>query len=78
MGNPDSHDILKLARLTAEKKKVLVWSGSLEKIREARAITGSSRILALPENRYGATDMNDARERLRKIRKWEHAAKRNW
>jgi hypothetical protein len=78
MGNPDSHDLLKLAKLTSEKKKVLVWSGSLDKISEARAITGSSRILALPENRYGATDMNDARERLRKIRKWGAVAKRNW
>lgn len=78
MGNPDSHDILKLARLTAEKKKVLVWSGSLEKINEARAITGSSRILSLPENRYGATDLNDARECLQKIRHWGSIAKKNW
>lgn len=78
MGNPDSHDLLKLARLAAEKKKVIVWSGSLEKIREAWALAGSSRILSLPENRYGAKSLADARERVARVRNFQTIPKANW
>lgn len=78
MGNPDNHDLLKLSENAVEKNKVIVWSGSLEKIREARAITGSSRILALPENRYGGKNLNDAKMRLKRVRNWQTIEKTEW
>jgi hypothetical protein len=78
LGNPDLHDLLKLSRLIKETGKVLVWSGSLEKIGEAREITGSSRILSLPENRYGAKNIDDAKRKLELVKNWRPIEKSMW
>ena len=78
LGNPDDHDLVEIARRIAGKDKVLIWSGSLERIREACAITGNTRILALPENRYGAKDLDDARERLDRVRGFQPIPKAAW
>lgn len=78
LGNPDCHDPIEIAHRIAGKAKVLVWSGSLERIREVCAITGNTRILALPENRYGARDLEDARRRLAQVRRFEPIPKAPW
>lgn len=78
LGNPDYHDFLDIARRIADKQKILVWSGSLDRIREALEITGYRNILALPENRYGATDLEDARWRLEQARRFQPLPKRAW
>ncbi|MCX6991947.1 MAG: hypothetical protein NT011_02270 [Kiritimatiellaeota bacterium] len=78
LGNPDMHDILALARKIAGKDKVLVWSGSLDKIREACEITGYTRILALPENRYGGKNLDDAKDRLARARKFQAIKAATW
>jgi hypothetical protein len=78
LGNPDFHDLLEIARRIAGRAKILVWSGSLERVREACAITGNTRILALPENRYGARDLADARERLARVRCFQTIPKAAW
>lgn len=78
MGNPDLHDFEHLAKKAVEKKKIIIWSGSLENIGKIRAITGSTRILALPENRYGAKSLEDARDKLQKVKNWQAVKKAEW
>jgi len=78
LGNPDLHDFEHLARLAVEKEKIIIWSGSLENIGQIRKITGSTRILALPENRYGAKSMEDARARLAKVKNWQCIKQSQW
>jgi hypothetical protein len=78
LGNPDDHDLLEIARRIAGKAKILVWSGSLARIREACEITGYTRIISLPENRYGAKDLDDARRRLAQARNFQSITKAPW
>jgi hypothetical protein len=57
----------------------LLWSGSRDRIREACASTDNTRsILALPENRYGAKSLDDARERLARVRSFQAIPKAAW
>jgi len=71
MGNPDDHDLVALARQAVEKEMVIFWSGSLERMEEALAITGRSRIYVLTENRYASKSLEEARTALLRV----HAAK---
>ena len=77
-GDAFAGDRIDKTRRIAGKQKVLLWSGSLERIREACAITGNTRILALPENRYGAKSLDDARERLARTRNFDPLPKADW
>lgn len=78
MGNPDMHDFLGIIKRTAAKGKVLYWSGMLDKVQEAFNLAGNSRLLVLAENRYRATNPEDARKRLDLVRAGQPIAPSKW
>lgn len=75
LGNPDYHDFIALAKMLAERKITLFWSGSLDRVGEAWDILGCSRLLVLTENRYASKSVEGGRENLRLVRAGKPIAK---
>ena len=64
LGNPDMHDFVDVMRKCAKRGTVLYWSGSLDRLEEARLAAPDAKLMLVLENRYAPVSLPDAYRRL--------------
>jgi hypothetical protein len=75
MGNPDHCDLYELYQKTRAACIVLIWSGSLDRIKEVCALERQDSppkyLMVLTENRYASANLEGAKRNLERIRSYQ-------
>lgn len=77
LGNPDHCDLLELYQRCRGADACLIWSGSLDRAAELRALADGhpTGLIVLTENRYQSRDLQTARADLQRIRGYQPIVK---